>query len=57
MSHYLPVDEIHQELKQAVEEFWRAEAELKKEWQQLEADMVQALEQKKVDAIKKKLSV
>ena len=24
MSHYLPVDEIHQELKQAVEEFWRA---------------------------------
>ena len=57
MSHYLPVEEITQELQKAVEEFLRASAELKKEQEQLEKDMAVALEEQKMDAIKKKLSV
>ncbi len=57
MSHYLPVDEITKELEKAVEEFERATSELKKEEDQLQADMVQALEEQKIEAIRKKLSV
>lgn len=57
MSHYLPVDEITKELEKAVKEFERATSELKKEEDQLQADMVQALEEQKMEAIKKKLAV
>ena len=57
MSHYLPVDEITKELEKAVEEFERATSELKKEEDQLQADMVQAIEEQKIEAIRKKLSV
>ena len=57
MSHYLPVDEITKELEKAVEEFECASQELKREQGVLEADMIQALEQQKMEAIKKKLSV
>ena len=57
MSHYLPVDEITKELEKAVEEFERATSELKKEEDQLQVDMLQALEEQKIEAIRKKLSV
>ncbi len=57
MSHYLPVDKIERELQKAVEEFQIASKEITREEEQLEADMVQALEQQKMEALKKKLAV
>ncbi len=56
MSHYLPVDKIERELQKAVEEFQRASKELKKEEDQLEADLVRSLEEQKIDELKKKLN-
>ncbi len=57
MSHYLPVDKIAEDLRKAVREFEYASRELKKEQDQLETDMMQALEKQKMGAIKKRLTV
>lgn len=57
MSHYLPVEEIEKELREAAEEFQRASKELEQEQDLLESDMVQALERQKIDELKKRLSV
>lgn len=56
MAHYLPVDEIERELQEAVEEFQHASKELKKEEDQLEADLVRSLEEQKIDELKKRLN-
>ena len=57
MSHYLPVEEIEKELREAAEEFRRASKELEQEQDRLESDMVQALEQQKIDELKKRLAI
>lgn len=57
MAHYLPVDKIERELQNAVEQFQTASKEITREEEQLEADMVQALERQKMESLKKKLAL
>lgn len=56
MPHYLPVEEIEEDLQSAVEEFEAGSKELQKEEEQLEMDMIQALEKQKMDEVRKKLN-
>jgi len=55
MSHFLPVDEIQSDLQNAVDEFFIASQEIRKEEDVLEKQLLQTLEQKKIEAIRKTL--
>lgn len=55
MSHYLPLGEMEQELREALAEFQVATQDIEEETQALEQELVRALEEEKVKAIKKKL--
>lgn len=57
MSHYLPVEEMEQELQAALQEFRTATQEIEEETQVLEQDLIQALEREKMSSIKKKLDI
>ncbi len=56
MSHYLPVDEIQKEIQSAIDDFLVSYEQLEHEKNILETDMTQALEQKRIEALKKKLN-
>lgn len=57
MAHSLPVAEIQKALQSAVDEFSAASKEIKREEEQLEADMMQAFEKQKIEALKRKLTI
>lgn len=55
MSHFLPVEEIQKDLQSAVDQFRADSEKLKGEEERLEKEILEELEKKKIDTLKKKL--